>query len=158
MKFGIGLLSLRLVVIAVVAIDVAQADDEIFDIHNKTYLAECGGSCHVAYPPQLLPAASWRSVMGTLDRHFGTDASLDPRQSAAILDDLVARSGKRDAVTADGKPILRISETAWFRREHDELSATVWGRPVIKSAANCVACHRNAEAGDYRERSLRIPK
>ena len=37
------------------------------------YTQECG-SCHLAYPPGLLPALSWQRLMGGLDRHFGTDA------------------------------------------------------------------------------------
>ena len=40
------------------------------------YVQECG-SCHAAYPPGMLPARSWQRVMGGLDRHYGSDASLD---------------------------------------------------------------------------------
>ena len=43
---------------------------------NATYRDECG-SCHVAYPPGLLPAVSWQRLMSDLPRHYGTDASLD---------------------------------------------------------------------------------
>jgi len=43
---------------------------------SPAYKAECG-SCHVAYPPQLLPGASWQQLMAQLERHFGSDASLD---------------------------------------------------------------------------------
>ena len=41
------------------------------------YQQECA-ACHLAYPPGLLPAASWQRLMGNLPQHFGTDASLDP--------------------------------------------------------------------------------
>ena len=34
---------------------------------NAAWKSECG-SCHVAYPPGLLPAASWRAIMAGLDR------------------------------------------------------------------------------------------
>ena len=40
------------------------------------YQQECA-ACHLAYPPGLLPAASWQRLMSNLPRHFGTDASLD---------------------------------------------------------------------------------
>ena len=59
---------------------------------------------------------------------------------------------------ADRKPLLRITETSWFRHEHPRPSSSVWQRPDVKSPANCGACHREAEVGDYRERSLRVPK
>ena len=31
---------------------------------------ECGG-CHLAFPPSMLPASSWRRMMGELENHFG---------------------------------------------------------------------------------------
>ena len=133
------------------------ADGERFDVGNKTYREECG-SCHVAYPPQLLPTASWKEMMASLDRHFGSDASLEPRQAREILDFLVAHAGKRNEITPQGRPVQRITETTWFRHEHDEVPARVWKNPAVKTPANCGACHRKAEAGDYGERSLRLPK
>jgi hypothetical protein len=45
------------------------------------FRAECG-SCHLAYPPGLLPAASWQRIMIRLEGHFGDDASLDPATAA----------------------------------------------------------------------------
>ena len=63
------------------------------------------------------------------------------------------RSGRR----AGAQP-PRITETAWFRHEHDEVPEAAWKRPAIGSAANCAACHRAAAQGDYRERNIRIPR
>ena len=40
------------------ATDVA-ADSNFAPVVNYKWQAECG-SCHLAYPPQLLPAANWR--------------------------------------------------------------------------------------------------
>jgi len=135
----------------------AQADELRPVDHNATWQKECG-SCHVAYPPSLLPAASWREMMNTLDRHFGTDASLDAAQTKEILNFLTANAGRRAAVGKDGKPLQRITETNWFRHEHDEVPARLWKDARVKSPANCAACHQKAEAGDYSERSLRLPK
>ena len=56
--------------------------DNVFTGSNAKWKAECG-SCHVAYPAQLLPATSWQRLMKGLDKHFGTDASVD-----AGVDDL----------------------------------------------------------------------
>lgn len=150
LMFGLGL-------VASLALGTARADDARFDLGSRAYRDECG-ACHVAYPPQLLPAASWREVMRTLDRHFGTDASLEPPQAAAIVDGLVAQARRRPEAASRGGPVLRITETAWFRHEHDEVPPRLWKAPAVKSPANCAACHRRAEAGDYDERSLRLPK
>jgi len=132
----------------------AMADGHRFSADNARFKAECG-SCHLAYPPQLLSAPAWRSIMAGLERHFGTDASLDPAAAAEIGAFLQnnAGSGRRA-----GGETLRITETAWFRHEHDEVPAAAWRRASIKSAANCAACHRAAEQGDFGERNIRIPR
>ena len=121
---------------------------------DPAYKAECG-SCHVAYPPKLLPRASWQQLMAHLDRHFGSDASLDAKASAEIGRILAANAGRRDAPPG-AEP--RITETRWFRKEHDEVPAALWKSAAVKSAANCAACHTRADDGDYSERTLRLPK
>ena len=134
----------------------AQAEQNRVTINNRAMQQECG-SCHVVYPPQFLSAASWRAVMGGLDKHFGTDASLDAATRSEILHYLQANAGTRET-SRGGKPLLRISETRWFMHEHsEELPRDIWRNPAVKSAANCSACHRTAERGNYSERSLRIP-
>lgn len=125
-------------------------------LHPK-YQQECG-ACHIAYPPGMLPAASWRRLMNDLPHHFGTDASLDEatlRELAGWLD-ANAGSGRRSSATPP--PQDRITRSAWFVHEHDELPAEVWKRPAVKSAANCAACHTRADQGDFRERHIRIPR
>ena len=127
---------------------------------NAAFLEECT-SCHMAFPPQMLDADSWRAVMNGLPKHFGSDASLDEKRRAAIADFLVANSGgHKTGVTknAAGKPLLRVTETARFVRKHREIADATWKRASIKSAANCTACHAQAAAGDYNERSIIIPK
>ena len=127
---------------------------------NAAFEEECA-SCHMAYPPQMLDANSWRAVMNGLSKHFGSDASIDEKRRIAITDFLVAHSGGRktgDTRDAQGKPLLRITETARFDKKHREIAAATWQRASIKSPANCTACHAQAAAGDYNERSIRIPK
>src|SRR5512146_2944422 len=76
---------------------------------NPEWRTECG-SCHVPYPPQLLPAASWRALMSGLDQHFGSNASLDAKSAASISAYLQENAG-RDAQTSRGAPPLRITRT-----------------------------------------------
>lgn len=134
----------------------AHAGEKSYRLDHPAYRQECG-SCHVAYPPALLSAPSWRAVMAGLDRHFGTDASLDAAARAEILGFLESNAGRRDT-SAGGKPLLRISETPWFLKEHrKEVPAEVLRRPDVKTFANCGACHADAEKGDYAERGIRVP-
>lgn len=123
---------------------------------NAKFRQECG-SCHIAYAPGLLPAESWRKVMSGLDKHFDTDASLTAQENKEITDFLVKNASNRwKAPTAP----LRISETRWFKSEHDskEVPPDVWKRPAVKSPANCQACHVGADKGDFGERGIKIPK
>ena len=123
---------------------------------DDRWKAECG-SCHIAYPPRLLPARAWRRVMSQLDRHFGTDATLDPPAVAQIASYLESNAAAGRAAQSDASG-LRITETAWFVREHAEVPIASWTHSAVKSASNCAACHRLAAQGDFRERSVRIPR
>jgi nitrate/TMAO reductase-like tetraheme cytochrome c subunit len=53
---------------------------------------------------------------------------------------------------------LRITETRWFVKKHDEVPRTTWTRKSVGSAANCAACHRQAEKGLFDEDTVSIPK
>ncbi len=119
---------------------------------------ECG-ACHLAYPPALLPAASWQRLMDGLPQHFGTDASLDAATRQEIGAWLAAHAGTFKKVAREGTPPQdRISRANWFVREHHEVDAATWSRPAIKSASQCSACHTQAEQGDFSERQIRIPR
>jgi hypothetical protein len=123
---------------------------------NAKWKQECS-TCHIAYSPGLLPAESWRKVMAGLDKHFGSDASLDAQENKEITAFLVDNASNRwNAPTAP----LRITESAWFKSKHDshEISPSVWKNPKVKSPANCAACHTQAESGSFREREIRMPK
>lgn len=136
----------------------AYADDDegpALVAHNAKWKAECG-SCHIAFPPRLLPADAWRAVMSGLDKHFGSDASLDAPTAREISDFLEKNSGRKHQSSA--KPLLRITESRWFIHEHREVSDRAWKNQKIKGPANCAACHTQAESGSYRERDIRIPK
>lgn len=120
---------------------------------NPKWQTECG-SCHMAYPPQLLTAENWRQMMKGLDRHFGANATLDAKEGVeilAFLERYAARDQKYSANT------LRITDTAWFQRKHREVSNSDWSHAKVKSRSNCTACHVTAERGDWSEHSIRMP-
>jgi mono/diheme cytochrome c family protein len=123
-----------------------------------TYQQECA-ACHMAYPPGLLPAASWQRMMGSLGRHYGTDASLDEASVREIGAWLKAHAGSYKRV-AEEPPQDRITRSAWFLRKHNEreVSPEVWKRASVGSASNCVACHGNAAQGSFSERDIKIPR
>ncbi len=132
----------------------AHAGGHVYTSTNPEWKTECG-SCHIAYPPELMQGPSWRKLMTGLNDHFGTDASLDAKTAQTITRFLEANSagGRKRG----GETTLRISETWWFRHEHDEVPTRTWKNPAVKSAANCTACHTRAEQGDFSERTLNVP-
>lgn len=150
----------RLIIAAGVALLLCQAASA--DGHGKSrtpllplYQQECG-SCHVAFPPELLPAASWQRLLADLPHHFGSDASLDEAGTKTLGAWLAANAGS--GRRAEAPPQDRITRSAWFLREHDEVSAATWKRPAVQRASNCAACHTQADQGDFRERNIRIPR
>lgn len=124
---------------------------------NAKWQAECG-SCHMAFPPGLLPAASWKKLMAGLDKHFGTDASLSAADASEITNYLTKYPSNR--WTASTAP-LRITDSEWFKAKHynkGEIAPDVWKRESVKSPGNCMACHQGADKGIFDDKGIQIPK
>ncbi|MDO8906207.1 diheme cytochrome c [Hydrogenophaga sp.] len=121
----------------------------------QAYTQECA-ACHTGYAPGMLPARSWQRIMTGLDKHFGTDASLDAATVQQLTTWLVANAGTYKRV-AEAPPEDRITRSAWFERKHDDIASSVWKLASVKSAANCVACHPGADKGDYDDDNLKFP-
>lgn len=133
------------------------AADNLPPVADPLTKKECG-VCHMTYQPALLPARSWRAVMGGLADHFGDNAALDAKSAEAIAAYLTAnaadtgggRSGRkvmRDLPTS-ATP-LRFSDTPRFIAKHARIAPTTWADPKVRSKANCAACHPGAERGLY---------
>jgi len=131
---------------------IANADGHVVQpVTDKLYIKECG-SCHMAYQPALLNKASWQAMTNNLSKHFGTDASLEPKELKAISSYLNANANNKNQ-----KIYESISSQEWFIKEHRELPKKYVTQPSVKSWANCAACHTQAANGDYRERNIAVP-
>ena len=137
---------------------------DVTPVSDNTYREECGG-CHFAYPPGLLPEASWQKIMTSLDDHFGDNAELDPETQGQITDYLAANSAEKSDAKRSRKIVrslgnnapMRLTETAYFQRKHDEVpERLVKGNDKVGSFSNCTACHTKAEAGSFSESEIRI--
>lgn len=127
---------------------------------------ECA-SCHMLYHPGLLPQSSWKKIMAGLDKHFGENAELDVKTKTIIEDFLVKHSADQSSARRSSRILenlgtnkspLRFTETNYFKRQHHEINPSVYKRSKIGSSANCIACHKNAEAGIFNEREVQIPR
>lgn len=126
-------------------------------VADKTTAEECG-SCHMAYPPSMLPAASWKQMMGELDKHFGDDASVDAATADLITRYLTSNAGDSSGLRFSGKLLRdiapgaapqRITELPRWKREHRKISRAEWNDPKVKTKANCAACHDGAAQGYF---------
>lgn len=132
---------------------------------DPLYREECG-ACHVAYPPGLLPSASWKAVMSSLDDHFGENAEL-PADIAMQLKDFLGKnaSDRGDRLKnarllrdVEEEAPLRITGLPYFEREHDEIPRRmVEGNPGVASFSNCDVCHQDATLGRFDEDTVSIP-
>lgn len=120
------------------------------------YQQECA-ACHMAYAPGFLPAASWSHMMKNLDKHYGTDASLDTATVQQIATWLNANAGTYKRV-AEAPPEDRMTRSAWFERKHRKIDSLVWKHASVKSASNCMACHTRADKGNYDDDSVTYPQ
>jgi hypothetical protein len=164
----------------VLTYQIAQSDDEhyagehqlfeqtkgVAPPNDPLYISECG-ACHMAYPPGLLPAGSWKRVMKGLDNHFGDNAELDPATSAKLTGYLLEHSADTSnyrrskkimrSVDAANAP-LRITELPYIRHKHSEIpKRLIKQNPKVGSLSHCNACHQGAEKGIFSERQIRIP-
>lgn len=139
---------------------------DVAAIVDPVYKEECGG-CHMAYPPGLLPARSWTKIMSELDNHFADNAEVDAATYQSITEFLLSNSADKssyrrsekfnNSIKSDAVP-LRISDTPYFIRKHDEIPGRlVTGNPKVKSFSQCNACHAKAEQGSFNEHDIRIP-
>lgn len=120
---------------------------------NALYAAHCGG-CHLAYPPQLLPAGSWKMLLDASADHFGNDLGLTDDDKAGLLDFTTANAADRSPLKIsrrimaclDGTTPRRITDIPYIRRRHHRLDPSLFARKGIGSLANCGACHPTAAA------------
>lgn len=134
-----------------------------YGLNSETTLAyqeECG-SCHIAYPPGLLPAQSWTVIMSNLDNHFEENAELPENTRLKILNYLgqhAAQAGDRVLRGTKDEAQTRITTLPYFVHKHDEIpEQQVKNNPGVRSFSNCDSCHQNASQGDFDEDRITIP-
>jgi hypothetical protein len=155
---ALGLVTL---VFSAVVLDRAQAGGRHYfpPVVDPLVKEECG-SCHLAFAPSMLPASSWERMMRELKNHFGDDASLDAESAARITRYLVANAADTGGRDYSGKLLKgaainsapqRITELPKWQREHRKVPDWEWRHKDVRTKANCLACHVDAERGYYDE-------
>ncbi|MEW6185800.1 MAG: diheme cytochrome c [Thermodesulfobacteriota bacterium] len=122
------------------------------DIYKKT----CG-QCHLAYPPEFLPAAFWGKLLAESDHHFGEALPLEPALKT-LLSSYLKANGAEHSSSSKARKILeslngtipqRLTEVPYLVKKHRKITAEMLQRPAVGSLANCQACHADAEKGGF---------
>jgi hypothetical protein len=141
---------------------------EVQAVNLPRYAKECG-ECHYAYPPGLLPEASWRKLLAAaaLSDHFGDNIEMREATRTELLGyaasnaaehSYAKRSRKIVSSIGPGPAPLRITEVPYIRRKHQQiLQSQIKGNPKVKSLAMCDACHTGAAKGDLDDDTVAIP-
>ncbi|MGB5867134.1 MAG: cytochrome b/b6 domain-containing protein [Arcobacteraceae bacterium] len=136
-----------------------------YGVLNNDFAKECG-SCHITYPPYLLPKESWGKMMANLENHFGDDASTDEDTTAyilAFLEDNSAQNSTHQAALKILKSLkgnnstIAITKTPFWEKKHRDIDNTVFANAKIKSKANCKACHIDIENGLIENDLINMP-
>ena len=95
--------------------------------------------------------------------HYGEDASLEVETAAAIHRYLTANpAGRFDTEAAHriGRvetPSLRMTDTPYWKRRHEDIAIPVYRQSNIGSKVNCNACHSDALTGRFDDSKIKIP-
>lgn len=160
-----------LLLYATVLIGVADADDDdrgkryMPPVDNELYAGRCS-LCHFLYLPGLLPSGSWIKIVEGAEDHFGLDLALDEETRTEIVNYLKANGAETTRAkrsvkimkSLKGATPLRITETRYIVKKHDEIRSSVFERDSIGSLSNCIACHRTADKGIFDDDYVKIPR
>jgi cytochrome b len=132
---------------------------------HQDFSKECG-SCHITYPPFLLPKSSWTLMMSDLENHFGDDASIDKQTNLSILSFLNENSAQTSSQKAafkilkslkENKSTIAITKTPYWEKKHKKIDKDVFASSQVKSKANCKACHTDIQNGLIESRLIKVP-
>ena len=94
--------------------------------------------------------------MGSLENHFGEDASLDAQTIQHITKYLVAQAGDTGRWSSkfvrgldNQNPPIRITETKYWIKQHPAISKENLQSGLAGLKAGCAVCHIRAENGYY---------
>ena len=129
---------------------------------DAIYDEECG-SCHLAYPPGLLPAKSWQRLLLGLEDHFGENAELGSEEIGHLTNYLLRNSLEKETSPIISKlsknvpvePPIRISELPQFHKEHESSVRQLGGASLpVGFFSPCEDCHKEAASGIFNKEKI----
>ncbi len=136
-----------------------------YEQEHALFFEECS-SCHILYPPFLLPENSWKIMMNNLEDHFGDDASLEEVDRLSIKNYLLSHaaqhSTKESALkimqSMKNKDTIAITQTPYWIQRHKNIDKALFQSAKVQKKSNCKACHKNFEHGLLNDKDIHLPK
>jgi cytochrome c553 len=140
---------------------------EVAPVTLKAWADECS-SCHYAYPPGLLPAASWQKLLtpAALEKHFGENIEMKDELRLKLLDyananaaeHSMAKRSRKMMASLNGAAPERITEAPYIKRKHQDIpKKLVQDNPQVKALSQCDTCHTEAKTGNLDDDTVTIP-
>ena len=160
------LIFLTILVNSLFAESYSSGKTDVAPVNNQLYIKECG-SCHFAYQPGLLPSNAWNKMMGNLENHFNSDATLSAENLQTLSKYLNDNSAEKNMQYKRSNRIVSslaknqipdsISTTPYMIKKHEDIKKNLISQNEVKGLFNCIACHKTADKGIYGERDINIP-
>ena len=121
------------------------------------------GSCHMIYPPYLLPKQSWNKMMDNLENHFGKDASLPKEETELIRSYLMNNAAEHSTREAAVKILdnlktdapQEITQTHYWKETHKDITKEQFEADYgIKS--DCRTCHKTIRDGMIQDEEIKF--
>ena len=121
-----------------------------YQLGQEFYVEKCS-SCHIPIPPEVLPTATWKTILENPEDHYGV--KLEPLyglQRLLIWNYLRDFSRPLNANEAEPQYIAR---SRYFKALHPQIE---FNQPV--SVRTCITCHPSAAKFNYRDISQISPQ
>lgn len=134
-------------------------------VQSNTWNEACG-DCHMPYHPSLLPAKSWVEMFAQQQNHFDEDLDYSIEEVQLFEEFAVQNSAEKmeteaarfiASTTPDDFSSLRITDTPYWKEEHDNIPASVWKARKVNGFSQCEACHRDALEGTFEDGAMDFP-
>jgi hypothetical protein len=107
---------------------------------EEVYRERCA-TCHVALPPEVLPAESWREILSQQGHYGVTLPSMGSIERQLLW--LYLRDYSRSLKENEDTPYT-LGTSRFFRALHPKVAL-----PAPLSTQSCIQCHAGAKTGDF---------
>jgi len=128
---------------------------------------EACGDCHMPYHPSLLPATLWITMFEQQQNHFDEDLDFSNEYAQLLEEFAIQNSADKEqteaarfiaSTTPENFASLRITDTPYWKAEHNGIPASVWKTRRVNGFSECEACHRDALKGTFQDGAMDFPK